>query len=209
MLKFTQKGENVVNNFALLGVFPVVKCQLEIQKHFNDLSQSIYWLPWGSRQKNLVVALQHLVTKCNWKLVQQKAYSLYSSGNEDTDTLKFFHHDSKKQGGDGKIRWRYDIKYVAISKFPFAPIKSLAHSLMEDESETWLGICGYRSARRLREPMDFASDFEIVESLKTWEKHQMHETEDSHLLYYDVAIVSHFTHGKKNPCNCPHCLPLN
>jgi hypothetical protein len=203
-----ERNTDMTIDFALLGVFPIINWQSEVHKNLNDPNQSIYWLPWGNRQKNLAVALQHLVAQCNWKLVEQKTYSLYSSGNENINALKFFHHDSKKQGGDGKIKYRYDIKYVAISKVPFGPSKNITHNLTEDKSETWFGICGYKSARRLREPMDFASDFEIIESLKTWKKHQMHETKDAYLLYSDVAIVSHFTHGKRNPCNCPHCLPL-
>jgi hypothetical protein len=195
--------------FALLGVFPVINWQKEVQSHFNGSNQSNYWLPWGNRQKkNLNVALKHLTAQCSWKCVEKKQYSIYSSNGEDNNSLKFFHHNSKKQDGDGKIRYRYDIKYVAIGKVPFAPSGDVAHTLVEEKSETWFGICGYRSARRLGLPMDFAEDFEIIESMETLKKHQMHETEDAHLLYYDVAIVSHFTHGKRNPCNCPHCLPL-
>jgi len=195
-------------NFALLGVFPDIKCQPIIQKYLDNRNQSnVYWLPWGNRQKSLSRALQYLVDRGIWQLESKKTCLLYSTDN-DINTLKFFHHDSKKQGGNGKIRYRYDIKFIALNKLPFCPKREVDHSLLEESSETWFGISGYRSARRLGDSLDFASDFKIIESFKTWRSCQMHETEHAHLLYFDLAIVTHFTHGKKNPCDCPQCIPL-
>jgi len=191
-------------DIALIGVFSNLEWQEKIQKYLNQNPDSIYWLPWGSRQKNLKNLLHHLVIKKEWTETSKPDYQIYQSADKHT-TLKLFHHNSKTQGGDGKIHYRFDIMYCVLGDAAFQPKRPISHPLISQYSSTWLGIVGCKTVRVLGEFLDFAADFDSI-NYKSGQKQQVNERTDGINLYYDFLIVQSFKHGKKNPCSCPQCI---
>ncbi|AFY61987.1 hypothetical protein [Synechococcus sp. PCC 6312] len=189
----------MTNDFALMGVFSDITWHRLIQKYLNQTPNAIYWLPWGSRQINIRRLLNYLVAQEKWSQRSQKNYEIYQR-LETINTLKFFHHDSKTQGGNGKIRYRYEISHIILGNVAFSPARSVGHKLISEASPTWFGISGYKLVKNL----DFSEEFNVV-SLRNNTSKQVDEYQDSILLYKDVLIVRHFNHGKKQPCTCSQC----
>jgi hypothetical protein len=189
--------------FALLGVFKNIEWQWVINSHFEN-KDSLFWLPWGNRTKTLQVAMSHLCKNKCWKKEKYTSFNHYLS-NSKKNELKFFHHYSKKQDGTMKVHFYYCIKHIIIAQSEVEPLKVVTHDLLEPKSKVWFGLTNYNSAFRLGKPLDFASDFDLIQNLHTFEKHQFDAFKDSHKLYYDMALVRHFTHRNKVDCRCPTC----
>lgn len=199
-------------DFALMGVFPVIGWKDSINGFLEKNPGKVYWLPWGNRQSQLKGALQYLQKMGAWNAIERTIvqstktvdYKLWQPVSKEYKPLWFFHHESKKQGGNGKIYTQYAVQYIVMAPEPISPSGHLSHTLLKQTSETWLGISAYRSAFRAKQPLDFSADFDLVD-LKTGSKRQMHETKDSDLLYWNMVIVQHFSHKEDRGCNCPHC----
>lgn len=200
--------------YALLGTFKNIQWEDTLNVHFQKGSHDIYWLPWGNRQRNLKKLLLFYSDKNLLKVEKRSQimngvptlFTSYHVMEERFFPIKFFHHRSKDQGGDGKILYCYNISCVLISETSISPKSSLMQDLIEFKSPTWFGLSGKGLATTQGKPLDFSADFDIIDDLDTAKKHQFHETQDSKLLYYDLAIVQHFSHKRNSSaCRCPQC----
>lgn len=198
-------------DFAILGVFADIRWANDIHEFLTNYPEEIYWLPWGDRSLGWNTAGKYLSYHGDWDEINRETkieninipYVLFKA-NQKENSIKFFHHKSQKQGGDGKIHNRYDITYILTSNVDFSPNAKLKHRVVQHKSKTWLGISAYHSAFHNRQPLDFSADFDKI-SLKNGKKNQMHQTKDSWHFYEDVVFVQHFKHKSIQECSCPQC----
>jgi hypothetical protein len=197
---------------CLMGVFPSIEWETPVNQFFRQHSDSLYWLPWGNRQAGLTLALNWLEHQGLWVKTKQipkigTPKEIWQPKSKNIKPLWFFHHNSRTQGGDGKIRFQYAIRCVVLAPLSVSPSAKLSHKLLSEKSTVWFGIEAARSAFRCRESMDFSADFDRLD-LTTGTKWQMHEKRDSALLYRDLVVAQHFSHTTIGQCRCPQCRTL-
>ena len=119
--------------------------------------------------------------------------------------LIFFHHDSKSQGGNGLIYYKYEVDKVIIGSNSAIPIKedSLSFKPLKPISKVWFGIT--RVCPLEREGIDFGT-FEIHSEIIGKPKRNVDKYKDSAFLYYQVLPVIEPYHNEQDEtCNCLIC----
>lgn len=211
---FTMKKMRNKNNYKLnlgiVGVLMPTKNETRVNDEIKKLNGDIYWLPWGYRFATLTKTCQFLYKNGYWKCTskvneQNQSLFIYASMLEMRVPLIFFHHDSKNQGGNGLIYYKYEIDKVIISKEYAIPIKTegLPYTPLSPISKVWLGITRVCSLER--EGIDFAS-FEIHPEITGKSRRKVDRYRDAPYLYYQVLPVIEPYHNENDPtCNCLIC----
>ena len=197
-------------NLGIVGVLVPTKNETKINDEIKKLNCSIYWLPWGYRFETLVKVCQYLYKNGYWTCtsainIENQKYFIYSSMKNMRFPLIFFHHDSKNQGGNGLIYYKYEIDKVIISKDFSIEIKTknLKYTPLTPISKVWFGIT--RMCPLEREGIDFGS-FNIHSEITGKEERKVDKYRDSAYLYYQVLPVTEPYHNDSDlTCNCLIC----
>lgn len=197
-------------NLGIVGVLIPTKNETRVNDEIKMLNEAIYWLPWGNRFETLMKTCQFLYKNGYWNCTskvneQNQTLFIYSSIPKMRVPLIFFHHDSKNQGGNGLIYYKYEIDKVIISKEFAIPIKTenLPYTPLFPISKVWFGIT--RVCPLEREGIDFAS-FYIHPEITGKSKRNVDRYKDASYLYYQVLPVIEPYHNENDPkCNCLIC----
>lgn len=197
-------------NLGIVGVLVPTKNETKINDEIKKLNGKLYWLPWGYRFGTLTKVCQYLYKQgywqCNFKTSRDDTkYFVYSSIKQMRVPLIFFHHDSKNQGGNGLIYYKYEIDKVIIGKDHAIPINTdkLSYKPLAFVSKVWFGIT--RVCPLEREGIDFSS-FDIHPEITGKPQRQVDKFKDSAFLYYQVLPVIEPYHNETDPtCNCLIC----
>lgn len=197
-------------NLAIIGVLVPTKNETKINDEIRNLDGKTYWLPWGYRFGTLTKVCQYLHKNsfwtCNSKLTKNnEKYFIYSSTIRSNIPLIFLHHDSKNQGGNGLIYYKYEINKVLIGNKCSIPInvEKLKYYPLQPISKVWFGI--NRVCALEREGVDFGS-FNIHSEIIGKEERTVDKYKDAAYLYYQVLPVKEPYHNDADlTCNCLIC----
>ncbi len=199
-------------NLGIVGVLAPTKNETKINDEIKKLhGNDIYWLPWGCRFETLTKVCQYLYKHEYWTCAHKicknhQTFLLYSSKQQENRyPLIFFHHDSKKQGGNGLIYYKYEIDKIIISKNKPIEIKTdkLKYTPIKIFSKVWFGIT--RMCALEREGIDFGS-FHIHPEIMQQSERQVNKIKDSAFLYYQVLPIKEpFHNDNDRTCNCLIC----
>lgn len=211
----TQSLKRNNNNFKILnlgivGVLVPTKNETRVNDEIKKLSGKLYWLPWGYRFGTLTKVCQYLYKQgywtCNSKTNKDGVhYFIYSSVPQMRVPLIFFHHDSKNQGGNGLIYYKYEIDKVIIGKEAAIQIDvtNLPYEPLEPISKVWYGIS--RVCPLEREGVDFGT-FDIHPDITGKPQRKVDKAKDAAFLYYQVLPVIEPYHNENDKsCNCLIC----
>ena len=197
-------------NLGIVGVLVPTKNETKVNDEIKKLNGNIYWLPWGCRFGTLTKVCQYLYKNGYWtctsKLNNEKQkFFIYSSVPEFRYPLIFFHHDSKSQGGNGLIYYKYEIDKVIISNDSSIEIKThnLSYTPLSPISKVWFGIT--RMCSLEREGIDFGS-FNIHSEITGKNERKVDRFKDAAYLYYQVLPIIEPYHNEQDPTfNCLIC----
>lgn len=197
-------------NLGIVGVLVPTKNETKVNDEIKKLNGQTYWLPWGYRFETLVKVCQHLYKNGYWNCSSKKnddgsQFFIYSTVSGMRLPLVFFHHDSKSQGGNGLIYYKYEIDKVIISKNNAITIKmdNLGFDPLQPLSKVWFGITRVCSLER--EGIDFGS-FDIHSEITGKPKRQVNKAKDAAYLYYQVLpVVEPYHKDEDSSCNCLIC----
>lgn len=197
-------------NLGIIGVFVPTKDETTVNDTIKKLNGQMYWLPWGYRFETLTKVCQYLYKNGYWTCTSDTNtdglnYFIYSSVSDMRYPLIFFHHDSKSQGGNGLIYYKYEIDKVIICKNGAIPIKTdkINFTPLKPISKVWFGIS--RICPLEREGIDFGS-FDIHSEITGKEKRSVDKYKDATYLYYQVLPVTEPYHDDDDKtCNCLIC----
>ena len=197
-------------NLGIVGVLFPTKYETTINDTIKSIYGKMYWLPWGNRFETLVKVCQYLYKNGYWTCISSKneaeiKYFVYSSMPQKRFPLIFFHHDSKSQGGNGLIYYKYEIDKIIISPEDSIPIKveKLSYKPLKSLSKVWFGIS--RICPLEREGIDFGS-FYIHSEITGKEQRNVDKYKDAAYLYYQVLpVIEPYHNDCDETCNCLIC----
>lgn len=196
-------------NLAIVGVLFPTKYETKINDAIKSLNTSLYWLSWGNRYATVLKVCNYLYKQGFWDCTLKKneaneQYFIYSSIKNFRFPLIFFHHDSKNQGGNGKIYYKYEIDKVVISKYNAIPIKTsqINFEPINSISKVWFGIsrvCGLE-----RDGIDYRT-FHIHSEI-TGKPERNITAKDAAYLYFQVLpVIEPYHKDNDKTCNCLIC----
>lgn len=197
-------------NLGIVGVLYPTKNETKINDEIKKLNGKTYWLPWGYRFETLTKVCNFLYKNGYWECKSKIStlgvkYFVYSTNKKFKFPLIFFHHDSKNQGGNGLIYYKYEIDKIIISKNGPIEIKngSLSYKTISSLSKVWFGIT--RVCPLEREGIDFGT-FNIHSIITGKQERKVDRYKDASYLYYQVLPVIEPFHNDEDPtCNCLIC----
>lgn len=197
-------------NLGIVGVLVPTKNETKVNDEIKKLEGKTYWLPWGYRFGTLIKVCQYLYKQGYWNCTSKvteknEKFFIYYSMKDMRFPLIFFHHDSKAQGGNGLIYYKYEIDKVIISQYSSIEIKTdnLGYVPLMPISKVWFGIT--RVCPLEREGVDFGS-FNIHSEIMCKPERQVDKHKDSAFLYYQVLPIKEPFHNASDPtCNCLIC----
>lgn len=197
-------------NLGIVGVLVPTKEETKVNDAIKKLNGQMYWLPWGYRFGTLTKVCQYLYKNGFWTCTSKinnegLKYFVYSSIKDMRYPLIFFHHDSKSQGGNGLIYYKYEIDKIIICKNGSIPIKTdkITFSPIKLISKVWFGIS--RVCALEREGIDFGS-FDIHSEITGKEKRSVDRYKDAAYLYYQVLpVIEPYHKDEDKTCNCLIC----
>lgn len=197
-------------NLGVVGVLYPTKNETKINDEIKKLNGKTYWLPWGYRFETLTKVCNYLYKngywECSLKINSRGIkYFVYYTQKNFRFPLVFFHHDSKNQGGNGLIYYKYEINKVIISKDGPIEINNskLSYSTLIPQSKVWFGIT--RVCPLEREGIDFGT-FNIHPDITGKPERQVDKYKDAPYLYYQVLpVIEPFHNDTDTTCNCLIC----